>query len=48
MHSKYEKYVEYANHCLILASTTTNNESRIVLRQMAAEWIKLAETALDK
>lgn len=45
--AKGEKYVEYANHCLILASTTTNDETRNVLRQMAAEWLELAERALE-
>jgi hypothetical protein len=29
--------VEYANYCLILASTMTDDEPGIVLRQMAAE-----------
>jgi len=43
-----EKYVDFANHCLALASATTNEESRIVLRQMAAEWLELAEQALNR
>jgi hypothetical protein len=42
-----EEYVGYANHCPILASATTDDESRTVLRKMAAEWLKLAEGALD-
>ena len=46
--AKAEEYVEYANHCLILASATTNNETRLLLRQMAAEWLELAEAALDR
>jgi hypothetical protein len=46
--AKCEKYVGYANHCLILASTTTNEENRILLRQMAAEWLELAEAALER
>jgi hypothetical protein len=46
--AKCEKYVEYANHCLILASTTTDDEDRILLRQMAAEWLELAEAALER
>jgi hypothetical protein len=45
--AKCEEYVGYANHCLILASATTDDESRTVLRKVAAEWLKLAEGALD-
>ena len=46
--AKCEQYVGYANHCLILASTTNDDESRVLLRQMAAEWLELAEGALNK
>jgi hypothetical protein len=45
--AKCEEHVGYANHCLILASATTDDETRTVLRKMAAEWLKLAEGALD-
>lgn len=44
--AKCERYVAYANHCLVLASATTNEETRVLLRQMAAEWLELAEAAL--
>ena len=44
--SKCEIYVEYANHCLQLAATTADEESRWILRKMAAEWLELAEMAL--
>jgi hypothetical protein len=46
--AKCEEYVGYANHCLALASTTANGESRLLLRQMAAEWLELAEAALER
>jgi hypothetical protein len=42
-----ERYVGYATHCLQLARTTTDQESRAVLKEMAAEWLKLAEAPLD-
>jgi hypothetical protein len=38
-----ERYVGYATHCLQLAKATAHPESRAVLREMAAEWLKLAE-----
>jgi hypothetical protein len=46
--AKCDEFVGYANHCLALASTTANNESRLLLRQMAAEWLELAEAALQR
>jgi hypothetical protein len=38
-----ERYVGYANHCLQLAKVATDQESRAVLKEMAAEWLKVAE-----
>ena len=40
-----ERYVGYAAHCLQLAKVTTDQESRAILKEMAAEWLKLAEVA---
>jgi hypothetical protein len=42
-----ERYVGYANHCLQLAKAATDQESRTILREMAAEWLKLAEDPHD-
>ena len=42
-----ERYVSYATHCLQLAKATTDLESRAMLREMAAEWLKLAEALID-
>jgi hypothetical protein len=42
---KREQYVDFATHCLQLAKVTADHQSRIVLREMAAEWLKLAEVA---
>jgi hypothetical protein len=42
-----ERYVGYANYCLHLAKVATVPESRTILKEMAAEWLKLAETPAD-
>jgi hypothetical protein len=38
-----ERYVGYATHCLELAKAATDRESRNRLREMAADWLKLAD-----
>jgi hypothetical protein len=40
---KREQYVDFATHCLQLAKVASDRESRAILREMAAEWLKLAE-----
>ena len=40
--NKYEEYRLYAEHCLELVRIATNRKTRIIQREMAAEWIKLA------
>ena len=45
--AKSERYVDYANHCLALATATLDEQSRAILRSMAAEWLDLAEAALE-
>ena len=42
-----ERYVGYATHCLQLAKVATDQESRAFLKEMAAEWLKLAEAPVD-
>jgi hypothetical protein len=42
-----ERYVGFTTHCLQLAKAATDPESRAILREMAAEWLKLAETPVD-
>jgi hypothetical protein len=42
-----ERYVGYATHCLQLAKLATDQESRTILKEMAAEWLKLAEKPVD-
>jgi hypothetical protein len=40
--SKADEYVGYAKHCLKIAEILPEQASRILLREMGAEWIKLA------
>jgi hypothetical protein len=43
---KYREYVRYAEHCLNLVASTRNQEARALNREMAAEWLKLADNVL--
>jgi hypothetical protein len=38
-----ERYVGFATSCLQLAKVATDEYSRAILREMATEWLKLAE-----
>jgi hypothetical protein len=40
------KYMTYAERCLAIARTVSSREYRVILREMAADWTKLAN-ALD-
>jgi hypothetical protein len=44
---KRERYVGYASHCLQLAKVVFDNQSRVFLKEMASEWLKLAEETDD-
>jgi hypothetical protein len=39
----YKDYVHYAEHCLGMVAGTTDQESRCIQREMAAEWLRLAD-----
>jgi hypothetical protein len=41
--SKYEEYRLYAEYCLELVRIAANRESRVIQREMSAEWFKLAD-----
>ena len=43
---KYKEYARYAAHCLNLVASTKDQESRCINREMAAEWLKLADGVL--
>jgi hypothetical protein len=40
---KQNLYLEYAEYCLKLVKTAEPRQSRVVLRQMAADWLHLAD-----
>jgi len=42
---KREEYVGYAEYCVILARQTDDWEARVMLREMAAEWLRLVDAA---
>ena len=39
---KHKEYTRFAAHCLEMV-TITNQDSRSIQREMAAEWLKLAD-----
>jgi hypothetical protein len=39
----WDEYLKYAEQCLAIARTVSSREDRIALREMAAEWTKLAQ-----
>jgi hypothetical protein len=42
----HKDYVRYAEHCLKMLPAVTDQEFRAVQREMAAEWLKLADTII--
>jgi hypothetical protein len=45
---KRERYVGYSAYCLELAKVAFDDQSRTMLREMASEWLKLAEQSYDQ
>jgi len=45
---KRERYVGYSAFCLQLAKVVLDNKSRAMLREMASEWLKLAEQSYER
>jgi hypothetical protein len=43
---KYKEYARYAAHCLNMLTITKDPEARAIQREMAAEWIRLADAAV--
>ena len=39
----HKDYMRYAEHCLNMVAATTDQESRSIRRDMAAEWLRLAD-----
>jgi hypothetical protein len=40
---KHREYVRYAEHCLDLVPSVADQDSRAINREMAAEWLRLAD-----
>ena len=40
---RHDDYVRYANHCLEMVRIAETQEDRSLLREMAAEWLRLAD-----
>ena len=40
---KYKDYARYAEHCLNMVASTRDQELRCIQREMAAEWLRLAD-----
>lgn len=45
--NQHKEYARYAAHCLGIVGAARDQASRSVLREMAAEWLRLAELALE-
>ena len=43
---KHKEYASYARHCLEMVPRAPSQEYRALQREMAAEWIKLADAML--
>jgi hypothetical protein len=43
---KHKDYAHYAAHCLYLQTAASDADSRDIQREMAAEWLKLADAIL--
>jgi hypothetical protein len=41
--NKFKEYMLYAEHCLMMAKAAPDQQSRMIQREMAAEWLKLAD-----
>jgi len=45
---KHKEYVRYAMHCLNLVPTIKDQDTRAINREMAAEWLKLADDVIGR
>ncbi len=43
---KHKEYTRFAAHCLEMVTITREPESRSIQREMAAEWLRLADAIL--
>jgi hypothetical protein len=45
--SKHKEYARYAEHCLQMVPRAADQKYRAIQREMAAEWLKLADGVLQ-
>jgi hypothetical protein len=43
---KHKEYARYAAHCLNMVTVAKDQDARAIQREMAAEWLKLADAIL--
>ena len=43
MNEKHKEYARYAQHCLQMVTMATEQDARSIQREMAAEWLRLAD-----
>jgi hypothetical protein len=43
---KHKEYARYAAHCLNMMGVAEDRDARSIQREMAAEWLKLADAVL--
>jgi hypothetical protein len=46
MNDKHKEYARYAVHCLDMVKVAEDQNARSIQREMAAEWLNLAQTIL--
>jgi hypothetical protein len=44
---QHRDYARYAAHCLDMVTTTEDQEARLLNREMAAEWLRLADAIIN-
>ena len=45
---KHKEYTRFATHCLEMVTVARDQESRSIQREMAAEWLRLADEIVDR
>jgi len=43
---KHKEYARYAEHCLTMVTSTKDQNAGAINREMAAEWLRLADAVL--
>jgi hypothetical protein len=46
--NKHKDYARFAARCLDMTGTTNDQDDRAILREMTAEWLKLADAIVHR